>query len=80
MSKLVEIDVTSELWREYDMETDFGRRVYRIESPVKVIFREGGSTHRVVGPNGVVHLLPGPGYRNCVIRWEPRDVNKPVVA
>lgn len=71
-------DLSDEAWREYDMETDFGRRVYRIENPKTLHFRVGGSTHRIVDQAGVVHLVPGPGYRNCVIRWMPRDPAKPV--
>jgi hypothetical protein len=71
-------DLSDELWREYSLESDFGTRVYRIDNPKTLYWRVGGSTHRVVDAAGVVHLLPGPGYRNCVIRWMPRDTSKPV--
>lgn len=71
-------DLSGEEWREYDMETEFGRRVYRIENPKTLYFRVGGSTHRVLDRAGEMHLLPGPGYRNCVIRWKPRDASAPV--
>ena len=67
-------DLTVEEWREYD----FGGRVYRIDSPKELYYRHGGSTHRVVGVDGVVHCLPGPGYRDCVLRWKSKDINKPV--
>ena len=60
-----------EKWREYD----FGGRVYRVDNPVSVEFREGGSTHRVVGDDGIVHCLPAPGVNGCVLRW-----HGPVVA
>lgn len=73
MSELVEHPL-NEVWREYD----FDGRIYRIEAPVTLIYREGGSTHRVVDTEGVVHLLPGPGYRGCVIRWLSDDATKPV--
>jgi hypothetical protein len=43
--------------------------VYRITKPVTLFYRKGGSTHRVVDVEGVAHLVPGPGYRGCVIRW-----------
>lgn len=58
-------DLTDEAWREYDFEG----RVYRIEKPVGVYYREGGSTHRVVDSHGIVHCLPTPGHRGCVLRW-----------
>jgi len=65
---LIEVDVSHELWREYD----FHGRIYRIQNPVKVLFRVGGSTHRVVDGNGTVYCVPGPGYRGCIIRWVMR--------
>ena len=59
-----QIDVKDvESWREYE----FGGRVYRIESPVRVWI--GGTTHRVEGPDGVIHCVPAPGFRGCVLRW-----------
>ena len=66
MSKLTSIDLAdAEQWREYD----FTGRVYRIDRPAKVEFRPGGSTHRVTDADGVVHLLPAPGFQGCVIRF-----------
>lgn len=76
--KLITGDLSDELWREYDMQSDFGSRTYRIDEPKTLVFRVGGSTHRIVDSKGVVHLLPGPGYRNTVIRWQPRDASNPV--
>ena len=55
-----------EEWREYD----FGGRVYRIDKPVSLHFREGGSTHRVVDEAGIVHCVPAPGKDGCVLRWK----------
>jgi hypothetical protein len=69
MSDLIEKDLTVELWREYD----FGGRVYRIEKPQKLFFREGGSTHRVVTADGVAHCVPAPGVDGCVLRWKQVD-------
>lgn len=53
-------------WREYD----FGGRVYRIDHPTRVQFRDGGETHRVTDINGIVHCVPAPGHYGCVLRWK----------
>jgi hypothetical protein len=74
MSELKVSDLTCEEWREYD----FGGRVYRIERPKELQCRPGGSTHRVVGSDGVVHCLPAPGVCGCVLRWKSVDPAKPV--
>jgi hypothetical protein len=64
------LDLTDEAWREYDL----GSRNYRIVGPVALYYRSGGSTHRVVDSDGVVHCVPFPGSSNEVIlRWS----NKP---
>lgn len=68
-------DLTDEIWREYE----FGNRVYRIDAPQKLFTREGGTTHRVLTKNGVVHCVPAPGFNGCVLRWMPADASKPVV-
>lgn len=68
-------DLSGELWREYDFG---GGRVYRIESPSMLYTRTGGTTHRVVDANGVVHCLPAPGHMGCVLRWKSKDHRKPV--
>lgn len=78
MSELSPKDLTVELWREYD----FGGRTYRIDNPWQLFSRPGGTTHRVttVDANGVtiVHCVPAPGHLGCVLRWQSRDVTKPV--
>ena len=66
---LQEFDLNMELWREYD----FGGRVYRIELPLTLYYRAGGTTHRVLGSDGVVHCLPVPGAHGCVLRWANHD-------
>lgn len=73
-SDLIEADIGSEEWREYD----FGGRSYRILNPVKLYFRPTGTTHRVLDPNGLMHCVPAPGISGCVLRWQPRDPNSPV--
>jgi hypothetical protein len=71
---MIEKDITCELYREYD----FGGRVYRISNPDRLIMREGGTTHRVVDMQGVVHCVPAPGQFGCVLRWVSRDPENPV--
>ena len=67
MNELVKIDLkNTEEWREYD----FGGRVYRINTPLSVQFRVGGSTHRVTDSDGIVHCVPCPGIGDCVLRWK----------
>jgi hypothetical protein len=67
MTNLIKIDVKGiEEWREYD----FSGRVYRIDNPVSVEFRHGGSTHRVTDLGGIVHCLPAPGNGDTVLRWK----------
>jgi len=78
MNDLIEKDISWELWREYDFTGGGVQRTYRIEHPVALYFRIGGSTHRVVDREGVAHLCPGPGFRGCVIRWKNPDGEKPV--
>lgn len=69
MSELKENDLSTELWREYD----FGGRVYRIDNPKTLFTRVGGTTHRVIGQDGVAHCLPIPGLQGCVLRWQERS-------
>lgn len=66
-------DLRTELWREYD----FGGRVYRIDRPVRLYYREGGTTHRVLDTSGVVHCVPAPSHEGCALRWATIDRNVP---
>lgn len=66
MSDLTKSDISSEAWREYD----FGGRIYRIEQPMDLYMRPGGTTHRVVDDKGIVHCVPAPGYLGCALRWK----------
>ena len=65
---LTERCLKSEQWREYD----FGSRVYRIDNPLRLFTRPGGTTHRVLDAFGVVHCVPAPGQNGCVLRWKCR--------
>lgn len=62
---LTPMDLSTEAWREYD----FGGRVYRIENPVTLYSRSGGTTHRVVTADNIIHCVPAPGVSGCVLRW-----------
>ena len=73
---MTEHDISDELWREYDLPSR--PTAYRIDEPQKLFLREGGITHRVVDKLGVVHCVPAPGEKGCVLRWQPRDPQKPV--
>lgn len=66
--------LSDEVYREYD----FGGRVYRIEYPTQLYYRNGGVTHRVVDFFNVVHCVPAPGEFGCVLRWKNRDGKAPV--
>ena len=75
MSTIGPLDLRDEEYREYD----FGGRVYRIDNPVELYYREGGFTHRVVDANGIAHCVPAPGGRDkCVLRWKSRAGVAPV--
>ena len=63
--KMIELNGEEE-WREYD----FSGRIYKIDKPMIVEFREGGSTHRVTDAEGIVHCVPAPGTDGCVLRWK----------
>ena len=71
---MIEQDLTQEFWREYD----FAGRTYRIDVPVKLYMRPGGSTHRILDKEGVMHCVPAPGNGDCVLRWKPVNPEKPV--
>jgi hypothetical protein len=62
--------LSSEEWREYEFGPPDARFTYRINHPVKLYVRNGGSTHRVSDQDGVVHCLPAPGKERCVLRWK----------
>jgi hypothetical protein len=74
---LVEKSLVDEVWREYDIPGR-GSGPYRIWDPVALYYREGGTTHRIVDDKGVVHCVPAPGVNGTVLRWSPRDANRPV--
>lgn len=71
-------DLTSEEYREY---VGPNGTVYRIDNPVSLYYREGGSTHRIVDREDIVHCIAYPsGYNGALIalRWKNKNINKPV--
>jgi hypothetical protein len=69
-------DISDEAWREIHFmsaDASAGRGlVYRIENPVTLIIRKGGSTHRVIDAKGEVHCYVAPESGKTVIRWGNR--------
>lgn len=73
---LQEHDISHELWREYDI---VGRpEPYRIEKPVTLYVRPGGSTHRVVDGGGIARCIPFGGTSGTVLRWRNPTGTDPV--
>ena len=78
-------DLRGEAWRSYqwdvydrDLDGNEQRRfcAHTITDPKELWV--GATTHRVLDADGVVHCVPAPGERGCVLRWKPRDAAKPV--
>lgn len=77
MSELNEYDISTEAWREYEWPAR-AMFPYRIENPVTLWIKPGGTTHRVLDAEGIVHCVPSVGVNGCVLRWVNKDVNNPV--
>lgn len=72
------LDISREMWREYEWVYDGVLRTYTIYNPEMLFLREGGTTHRVVDSHGVAHCAPSVGVFGCVVRWKNKDINNPV--
>lgn len=59
-----------ENYREYEFTCPVTgmEHTYRVDMPVSVEYRLGGTTHRVTDHNDVTHIVPAPGFYGCVIR------------
>ena len=68
-SEYIKADISDEEWRE--VQTPF--MSYRINHPVTLIIRKGGSTHRVVDEDGVVHCYASPETGRTVLRWKAKN-------
>jgi len=86
---LIKKNINDEQWREYEWDEvrqdsagqlmRTGRRcVYRIDLPIWLYIRPGGTTHRVVDVNGVAHFVPAVGIMGCVLRWKTPEGTEPV--
>jgi hypothetical protein len=68
------LPLSDEEWREYRWQytADTGgmlTMVYRVNNPIALYYRKGGTTHRVVDVHGVTHVVPAPGYLGAVLTW-----------
>jgi hypothetical protein len=72
-------DLSDEEYREYQVVGQ--EQAYRINAPQMLWYREGGSTHRVLDADGVVHCVAFPASLNgipVVLRWKPKAGVEPV--
>ena len=74
-STYLSLDISDEKVREIHLA---GGVVYKIQNPKTLIIRRGGMTHRVVDEDGIVHCYAAPETGRSVIRWIPRDKNRPI--
>jgi len=74
------LDLSNELWRSYEwIADDAGHlRVHTVQTPMKLWYREGSTTHRVQDDMGIVHCVPAPGVMGCVLRWKGKKDSDPV--
>lgn len=68
-------DISSEEWRQVELE---GNLKVHIQHPQTLIIRKGGSTHRVIDKEGVVHCYAAPETGKSVIRWKSKEGEPPV--
>ena len=66
-------DSSLELWREYE----HGGVIFRIDNPICMIIRKGGTTHRIIDDKNVSHCHPIPG-NGCALRWFNGENKSPV--
>lgn len=77
-SEYTTADISDEVYRAYEFGTGLDRYRHVVRSPETLVFRKGGSTHRVIDSEGVVHCVPAPGHNACVLTWVPKDPDKPI--
>lgn len=68
-------DISRELYRE--VVTSGGVR-QRIDNPVALITRKGGSTHRIVNADNVVYCYASPETGQSVVTWFCGETAQPV--
>lgn len=59
-------DISDELWREYV----YVGGTYRIEAPVKLHIKEGGTGHCIEDAQGICHWVPVNLW--YALRWESK--------
>lgn len=72
----VEVDISSEEWREIHV----GDITIRIEKPLKLVYRKGGSTHRVINEAGKTYCYAAPETGKSVISLQAKEGEPAVVA
>ena len=83
---LAELPIDNEVSRTYSFfsilpgMTEPKHFEYKIEDPMVLYTREGGTTHRVQDIDGIVHNVPAPGYSGCTVTWEPKPGELAVTA
>lgn len=70
-----EYDISHEAYREIHYTNG---HVHRIDDPVSLVIRQGGSTHRVVDAKGVVHCYVAPESGKCTLIWKSRNPARPM--
>lgn len=61
-----------EEWREYLFSAgDDITSEYHISEPVFLYFLPDEDFHAVEDSEGVIHIVPAPGTRGCVVRFKP---------
>jgi hypothetical protein len=66
--------VLDEEWREYLFSAGGDTTTtYHISDPVFLYFLPDDEYHAVESADGVVHIVPAPGTKGCVLRFLPND-------
>jgi hypothetical protein len=77
-NQLISNDLSGEEYREYHFGKGGDHWVHRIDGPKTLYRRSGGTTHRVLDAEGLVHIVPCIGPMGCVVTFKPRDSANPV--
>jgi len=74
-SEYIKADISDEAWREVVLASGM---TIRIDNPVTLIFRKGGSTHRVVDDKGEVYCYAAPETGQSILKWKSKNEDQPV--
>jgi|GEM_PF-3137536 len=53
--------------------------VHRIDNPKTLVLRKGGSTHRVIDQQGLVHCYAAPETGKSILQWKARPGKQDVI-